>query len=573
MNKQKIIKLCVIYPIEALIAFLVYYFTLPAMNLQSKGFWVFLSFILFLALAPIFFFKGELLEKINKLDNMLSGKLNGNKKKKKTEPEYYEPKSGAKKTFIAVGVVLLPLVVLLLGVIVSSTVFNARAYASVINVQEADFGKDMPETSEVTNIALMDTDTAQKIASRTLGSLSDMVSQYELSDYCNQINFRRTPQKVTNLEYADFFKWIGNKANGIPGYVMVDPVNNTATYKELETPLKYVESGFFGDDLMRKVRFMYPTKILGEARFEVNDDGKPFFIIPCYKPQVLMFGAEDVYEVIVFDPCAGVGELYKVSEAPAWIDCVFDGYLALEKYDWKGLLSGGFINSIIGNKDCKQTPDDFGYIVIEDDVWYYTGVTSVNSDMSNIGFIISNARTGQYKFYSVIGAEEHSAMSAAEGEVQEKGYEASFPALINVSGKATYIMVLKDAGGLVKLYALVNVEKYSIVATGETQQKAMQKYKELLIEDGIINKDDLPPSDDTVETDITIEGTQIIALDGNSYIYIFASYENERCIFKASVSENEALLLAEVGDILHIKATPTDTARIFDIVKWSLPKE
>ena len=102
-------------------------------------------------------------------------------------------------------------------------------------------------------------------------------------------------------------------------------------------------------------------------------------------------------------------------------------------------------------------------------MWYFTGVTSVNEDESNIGFILTNARTGEYKFYPVIGAEEYSAMHAAEGEVQEKGYQASFPSLINVGGQATYIMVLKDSGGLVKLYALVNVEKYSMARRSRRQ--------------------------------------------------------------------------------------------------------
>lgn len=563
MNKK--LKACLIaYPIEAVIAFAVYYLLLPPINWQSKAFWVFVAFIALLAVMPVCFFPSDGGERIIDSIRSVNAALNGKKHiTKKTQTKV------TARQVIGGIVIAAPIVILIVGSIVSSTVFNARAYAKVITVTESDFSADMPETDKVTNIALMDTDTATIIGSRTLGSLSEVVSQYELSEYYNQINFQRTPQKVSNLEYAGFFKWIGNRDRGIPGYVMVDPVNNTATYKVLEKPLRYVESAYLGDDLMRKLRFDYPTKIFGEARYEVDDEGKPVFIVPCYKPQVLMFGAEDIYQVIVFDPCDGSSELYSVKDTPAWLDGVYDGYLACEKYDWKGLLSGGFWNSIFGNKDCKQTTDDFGYVVIEDDVWYYTGVTSVNSDKSNIGFILSNARTGEYKFYPVIGAEEHSAMAAAEGEVQEKGYIASFPALISVNGKATYIMVLKDAGGLVKLYALVNVEKYSIVATGETQQKAMEQYTALLIEDGILGSEAAKPDESALTADITVTSVREVTVGGESYIYISADYEGSYCLFKMAVSADEAVLLIREGDTLTVTASKTDTERIYLLTAWS----
>ena len=41
-------------------------------------------------------------------------------------------------------------------------------------------------------------------------------------------------------------------------------------YVKLNTPLKYVESGFFGDDLYRKLRFEYPTKIFDYISLSLN---------------------------------------------------------------------------------------------------------------------------------------------------------------------------------------------------------------------------------------------------------------------------------------------------------------
>ncbi len=556
MNEKikKILKWVGVYAALTLVAFLVYYATLPPINLRSEGFWVFLTFLLFLYTLP------------------LSGLRVNTEILKQGEFKLHRPKRSKKAKWMLLAA--LPLAVLIVGSIISSTFFFARSYAAVIDVREAVFSEDMPETENVTNIALMDSDTAAIIGNRTLGSLSDVVSQFEIAPSYTQINYRGTPQKVANLEYAGFFKWLGNRQSGIPGYVMVDPVGNTAEYKKLTSTIRYAESGFFGDDLLRRLRFDYPTKIMGTPRFEIDEEGNPVYVVACLCPKVALFGAKDVREVIIFDPTDGTSEIYAVENTPSWIDVVYDGYLATEKYNWKGTLSGGFFNSIIGNKDCKQTTDDFGYIVIGDDVWYFTGVTSVNSDRSNIGFIITNARTGEYKFYPVIGAEEHSAMSAAQGEVQEKNYVASFPALINVKGEATYIMVLKDQGGLVKLYAMVNVEQYNIVATGTTQEEAKAAYLARLVTEGVLSPEDEihPPAENTETKTLAVERITPVTTAGETYLYMTClSTANEKLLLRVKISDNETVLFLTEGDSVTFTLAKTETEGVYDIVSFVLP--
>lgn len=482
-------------------------------------------------------------------------------------------KESLKGAKIVAVVIAIPVVVLIVGNIISSTFFNAEKYSNIITVNEAVFEEDMPESGLVTNIALMDSASAEMYGKRAMGNLADVVSQYQIGATYVQINYKGAPQKIVNLEYVDFFKWANNRENGIPGMVMVDPVNSSAEYVELSTPMKYVESAYFGEDLHRKLRFSYPTKIFGNISFEIDDAGNPYYIVACMAPRVGIFGAYDVNEVIIFNPCDGTSELYALSEVPTWVDNVFTGTLASQKYDWHGTLANGFWNSIIGNKDCKVTTDDFGYIVIEDDVWFFTGVTSVSNDESNIGFIISNARTGEYKFYSVIGAEEYSAMNAAEGAVQEKGYVASFPSLINASGEATYIMVLKDKGGLVKLYALVNVENYSIVATGTTQAEAKEAYIKLLKDEGIIDNDvQIPDSTpeisiETKEKSVTVSQIRFLTLGGESYIYL---KDADGVFYKLAVADDESVLLIDEGSKLNIAYTDTEiNESIKNIVSWT----
>ena len=534
-----------------------FYFTVPALNVFNQELWIYLIMMI-LAWGGIYSLLG--------IKHAATKVFTDNKKNKSF-------KETIKNVKIFAIVIAIPVVVLIVGNILSSTFFNAEKYSQIITVEDAVFEEDMPETGLVTNIALMDSDSAAMLGKRAMGDLADVVSQYQIGTTYYQINYNGAPQKVVNLEYVDLFKWFNNKDRGIPGMVMVDPVNSSAKYIELSAPMKYVDSAYFGEDLHRKLRFSYPTKIFGNYSFEIDDEGNPYYIVACMQPQIGMFGAMDVEEVIIFNPCDGSSDIYALADVPSWVDNVFTGALASQKYDWYGTLANGFWNSVIGNRDCKVTTDDFGYIVIEDDIWFFTGVTSVSNDESNIGFIISNARTGEYKFYSVIGAEEYSAMEAAEGEVQEMGYVASFPSLINTSGEATYIMVLKDKGGLVKLYALVNVENYSIVATGTTQTEAKEAYIKLLVEEGIIDDSELTPDDlvteppqDIKEVSVTVSDIRLITVNGESVMYI--TYENG-ILYKKTISEDETLLLVKMGDKLDVEYVDTDiNEKIKKLVSW-----
>lgn len=546
---KKITRLLLSAVLTLVVAAVFFYIAIPAINIFSQDFWFQLT-LLFAAFGGIYFLLGFKTEMEN---------LKGKKK-------FAVPGLAVGKIVLVLAIV--PIVVLLIGNLISSEIFNAEKYANIIEVEDAVFEEDMPEADIVTNIALMDSASANYLGNRKLGALSDLVSQYEINGNYYQINYHGAPEKISTLEYVDFFRWLNNHESGIPGYVMVDPVNNDAEYVEFQTPIRYTDSAFLNEDLHRKLRFSYPTKIFGSYSFELDEEGNPFYIVSCMMPKVGIFGAMDVNEVIIFDPCTGESECYALSEVPSWVDNVFTGSHASEKYDWYGTLSNGFFNSIIGKRDCKITTDDFGYIMIEDDVWFFTGVTSVSSDESNIGFLISNARTGEYKFYSVNGAEEYTAMRAAQGEVQEKGYVASFPSLINVSGQATYIMVLKDEAGIVKLYALVNVENAYIVTTASTQAEAKEAYIKLLYQQGVLVDDGEDPDaeeESTQVSSVTIKEIRTVTVDGNSVIYLTAE---DGVLYKQRIVDNEELLLLHVGDVLNVEYTETEHEMIRQIVSF-----
>ena len=509
-----------------------YYAYFPAINIHLEIFWTTLI-VVFLSLAIILGANSSISQMVGRLS-----------KKPSIKEFSWFAKLCSVLVIVCVGV-------LIVGSALGATLFRSRAYANLLPVDKREFTEDIEQSDQVTDIALMDTESARIFGNRKIGSLSDVVSQYEIEADYTQISIKGQPMKVSGLKYASFFKWWNNRNSGVPGYVQVNPVNSEAKYVKLTKPMKYVPSAYFNYNLQRHVQLTYPTKIISGYKFEVDDDGNPYYICPTMTARVGLFGGIDVNGVIICDPIDGECKYYAIGDCPSWVDSVYDGHLLTKKYNWHGMLSGGYINSIIGQKGCKQATDDFGYKIIGDDVWVYTGVTSANGDQSNIGFVMMNQRTSEARYYQVSGAEEHSAMSAAEGEVQEKGYKASFPSLINVSGTPTYIMVLKDAGGLVKLYAMVNVEQYNIVATATSQTKVFEEYKTLLASDGKLETEENDLKEDT----ITVQSVEYIDSDDGTMVYI---KDTNHQVYKQAFKEDESLIRISAGDVLHVKYQPMD---------------
>ena len=521
-------KVYVIFTILLIVLIGVYYYTFhPAINIHLEPFWG-AVIVVFIGFGCIF--------ALNQIKDAWFSNVS----------EVFREKKLSFMTKFFFVLALLSVFVFVIGSIAGLKVFRAKTYSQMLKVKTYDFAKDIDETEQITDIALMDTASAKIFGNRKIGSLSDVVSQYEVEDAYTQISVDKQPFKVSALKYASFFKWWNNKDKGIPGYVKINPVNSNAEYVELDKGMKYVPSAYFNYNLERHVQLKYPSKIINGYNFEVDDNGKPYYVCPTVTAKVGLFGGVDVNGVIICDPASGDCDYYRINNIPSWVDNVYNGHLLEKKYNWYGLLSDGFINSIIGQKGCKQTTDDFGYKIIGDDVWIYTGVTSVNGDQSNIGFVMMNQRTSEARYYKVSGAEEHSAMAAAEGEVQEKGYKASFPSLINVAGVPTYIMVLKDDGGLVKMYAMVNVSQYNMVATATSQSEVFSNYKKMLAKSG--KGEDIERDLKTI--DIELRDIRFINTDDGTMVYLVSE---DGKIFKQAFAENEHLVGLKTGDKLRIE--------------------
>ncbi|MBR3751891.1 MAG: CvpA family protein [Ruminiclostridium sp.] len=531
-----------------------FYVSLPAINLQNTGFY---SFIFVLLLVYILVFMIAL--------GVDTGSRQGIGLK-----EYL---SFAKNQCKAVVVIVIALAaVFIIGQIISAPILRAPAYQQLLEVDTGDFATEIEQVS-YNEVPMLDEASTQRLGDRKLGELSDMVSQFEVSYDYTQINYQGSPVRVTSLEYGDFFKWFLNTKEGLPAYVTVDMVTQEAEVVRLSSlgleGMRYSPSEYFTRDLMRTVRFAYPTYMFSQLHLEIDEEGTPWWVCPREVRTIGLFGGTDIVGAVLLNACTGEHVYYTLEEIPTWVDRVFSAELISQQYDYHGVYVNGFINSLIGQKDVTITTEGYNYLAMSDDVYMYTGITSVNSDQSNIGFLLSNQRTKETTYYAAPGAIETSAMASAMGVVQDLGYTATFPLLLNIGGHPTYFMSLKDSSDLVKMYAMVNVSQYQIVATGATVATCESNYLSLLQQHGI--PVDVGEGQDIIIDQSSVSGTvaeiRTAVLNGNSWYYI--RLEGSETFYAIAATADQNVVILNVGDSISIQTALEDEGTIINAISIS----
>jgi len=533
MKKEKQLAGKIIFIIGLLVASAIYYYiTIPAINIHSVGLWAFMiGLVLMLGCAV----------------SLYSLKKSGHIRFSRNGLDITPGNIGfAKYIFWLCGALV---VIFVVGSLLSSPVINAKKYQKLMTVEDRVFAEDVKEV-DFNTIPLLDKASASILGNRKMGSMVDMVSQFEVAEDYTQINYKDRPVRVTPLRYANAIKWLTNQKNGIPAYIRIDMATQNAECVKLSEGIKYSHSEYFNRYIYRHLRFKYPTYIFADQIFfEIDDEGIPYWICPVKKYNIGLFGGQTIGRVVICNAITGECMDYEVGDVPQWVDKVYQAELLMELYDYHGTLVRGYFNSILGQKDCLQTTNGYNYIAMDDDVWVYSGVTSVSGDQSNVGFVLMNQRTMETRFYEIEGAIEDSAMSSAEGQVQHLGYRATFPLLLNISGEPTYFMALKDDAGLVKKYAMVNIQQYQWVAIGDTVKECRKEYAKLLATNGLkatSNAESLKVSGEIVTY-------QTVVIDGNSHVYF--TVEGQEDIFDVDLSVEETLNVIKYkeGDVISFE--------------------
>lgn len=511
--------------------FVLYYFMLPPINLSDPSFWLFMFLIIIFCFLIFLMFS----------NNISFETIINNKKVQKNRINY-----------IVLGSI--PIIVGLIFIIniINSPLFSSKSYYERINVTNSNFNEDV-QPVDFNNLPLLDKNSSIKLGDKVMGQMTDLVSQFEVSNNYTQINYNNDIIRVTPLEYAGLIKYFSNRNKGVAGYITVDSVTGESNLIRLEEGMKYMPSSFFFENLYRKLRISYPFTIFGEVNFEIDDEGNPYWIAETLKYSGVGLKKE-VTGVVILNPIDGTSKKYKVEEIPTWVDHVYSANLIIEQLNSWGKYKNGFLNSIFGQKDVVRTTTGYNYLTMNNDVYLYTGITSVSSDGSNIGFVLVNMRTKETKFYDVAGAEETSAMASAEGQVQQMNYVSTFPLLINLDSKPTYLMSLKDNAGLVKMYAFVDYTDYQKVVVTDVSEgivKAAQNYLGGSITSG-----------EEISKKITVDSIKTAVLDGTTYYYLQSDNE----IYRVSLKVNQNILpFLATGDNIEIIYKKSDINEIISI--------
>ena len=465
---------------------------------------------------------------------------------------------GVKKGMILLGIIWVLYVIVM---ILSTPIFNYPAYRDQLgHADTSEFTKTVQPLS-LSQLPIVDQALARELADKKVGENPGLGSQVVLGEPVIQ-TVQDKLVWVVPLQHSGFFKWLKNM-DGSAGYIVVSATDLNDVELVSSHKLKYQPNAYILDDLNRHVRFFNGGLFRGltDYSFELDDEGNPYWVLTSYKNNWL-FSLPEASGILLVNATTGEGVHYDLNNIPEWVDRVQPEDFIMQQIQNQGEYVHGFLN--FSNQD-KFRPSQ-GHIIVynNSDCYLFTGLTSVGSDESAIGFMMVNMVTKEVRKYQMSGATEMAAMQSAQGKVQQFGYRASFPMIINLDGQPTYFMTLKDNAGLIKQYAFVSVSNYTSVGTGETVNSALRNFRQVVnnSSDGIVTGEDAE----------TVTGTILrIASEplGDGLTYKMILEEEKDRIFICAYDLSNELALTEPGDKVKLECLPSGdgicTVMTFDL--------
>ncbi len=275
------------------------------------------------------------------------------------------------------------------GAFFGSSVFNATVKQQQIGEVEKVEYSEMIKQIDTSQIPIVDEALAKKQADKKIGEDIALGSRVYLGNAAIQ-EVNGEIMYVVPLEHSGYFKW--NKNRTIPGYITVSASNpNKVNFiTELDGEkinIRYQKSAYFSYDLTRHIRNQgFKNVGLTEYTFEINDSGRPYWVVTTYENKTI-FGTEEATGVVVVDAQTGETSWYSVEDTPDWVDIIQPQAFIENQIDNWGKLIHGFGNTIFGNTEMTKKTDLILTVYVEGDCYYFTGMTSVGTDESSVGFI------------------------------------------------------------------------------------------------------------------------------------------------------------------------------------------
>jgi len=445
----------------------------------------------------------------------------------------------------------------------SSALLRTGEYRNLIGKVEADSNLSnhmLPISIE--KIRVVDQSLAQLLGDKVLGSQSALGSQVTLGTF-NIQKVNNDLYWVAPLLHSGFFKWNKNK-KGTNGYVMVNACNerDVKLVQEIngkKVYIKYQSEAYFGDNLERYLYFHgYWNVGLTDYSFEIDDAGTPYWVVTKFK-KTIGFAGDEAQGVVIVNAQTGDIKEYSIENTPKWVDRIQPGnFVETQLNDW-GEYVKGYWN--FSNEGKLKITENVSMVYGEDNnAYWYTGLTSVGADESTVGFVLVNTRTKKAVWYKQSGATEMAAQNSAKGKVQEKGFSASMPIPYNINNIPTYVMTLKDNGGLVKMYAMVAIEDYTIVGVGNTLREALMAYKNAFNQSG--NK--IGTKSKTEKNIVKSVVTRINGDVKNGNTYYYFTLRNYPKIFIGSTQISNDFPLTNLGDSIYV-TFDNDNQEVIDV--------
>ncbi len=433
--------------------------------------------------------------------------------------------------------------------IASMALFNYKAYRDQFGESVLTEFSDDVQLVDITQVPIVDKELAKTLADRKLGEDPGLGSQVYVGEPVIQ-QIKGELVWAVPLHHSGFFMWLNNMS-GARGYIKVS-ATDLQDIELVNTPIKYQPNSYFFDDINRWVRFINGNLFQGltDYSFEISDDGDAYWIITKYKNEWL-FSLPEATGVITLNATTGDTAEYDMDSIPEWVDRVQPEEYIIKQINNQGQYVHGIFN--FSNRDKFMSSSQMAIVYLEGNCFLFTGLTSVGADESAIGFLMVDMVTKESKLYRISGATEYAAMLSAQGAVQQYGYFATSPIIINHNGIPTYFITLKDNSGLIKQYAFVSVENVTLVGTGDTITEALRDYNS-----------DIGATNSFIREEgkeIFAEGAVVrIASEngdyGQNYNFIIEGMENK--IFYASQDLSVELSLSQIGDDVSISYYETD---------------
>ncbi len=441
--------------------------------------------------------------------------------------------------------------------LISAPIFNSNPYREAITIEQGNFEDEFEELTAGETYALLDLDTAQRLGDRVLGKVPN-ATWYNVSQEYNLIKYQGKYYRISPLEYRDLFAYFKAKSSGIPGYVIVDVETKEAKFVQTTDPITVSTSGKFSQNLSRVLRAQFPSYVFDQSFMEIDDDGNPYWVTAVLKANAGLWGARVAQGYVLTNACTRESKYYSIEEEkPEWLDHLYSLDYLMEKAAWHYNLVHGWWN--VSHTDVFNTtysykrgassktgePAFYGYntaVSKDGRIKVYTGLTPANNTESNVGFLMVDCVSGEYKYYDIPGAEESSAQSVVEGIIQQMGYESTFPVMVKIAGNPAYLMNLKDKSGLIQRYAIVNYLNYSQAFVGTTFEETLDGYLELIgekKEEPVIIEE---PAEIFEAEGVILEKYQA-EVNGTTYFYYVIDDE----LYKASILINEAQVMFKPG--------------------------